>query len=380
MNKYNSSKIAVIGAGISGITTATLLKLFGFEVTIYSEFFPATQKSNPAYASLYPSASVIPHSVSHDELSSLFEVSQALFKELANNDSHGVGIHEHYELYNNHVSVPEYAHHMENFEMFEKLSWFPNIPHLDLQSGWKYDCYFADWSIYFKKLLDYYHQLGGKSVTQKIDLNSPPLQEQIIINCTGVGASSLKKEHSSPYLQLGHLLKIKGAPLLKSPTGKTVSYNLTPGVDTYTNIDGEALDVYCYPRQDGWILGGSRFVGTIDKEGRWAPKSDAEMVFPHQITELNKEIIANTFGINLDSYQERTEIVAYRYVRDKKNGLKLEVEELQDQLMIHYYGLGGAGVTLSWGGAARILNMVANTLENKSYALNEIKEKLSRWE
>jgi len=44
----------------------------------------------------------------------------------------------------------------------------------------------------------------------------------------------------------------------------------------------------------------------------------------------------------------------------RKSGVRLEAEWLQDKLIIHNYGYGGAGLTLSFGGAKEVLNILDN--------------------
>lgn len=42
----------------------------------------------------------------------------------------------------------------------------------------------------------------------------------------------------------------------------------------------------------------------------------------------------------------------------RKTGVRLEVEWLQDKLMIHNYGYGGSGLTLSFGGSSEVLEIL----------------------
>ena len=42
----------------------------------------------------------------------------------------------------------------------------------------------------------------------------------------------------------------------------------------------------------------------------------------------------------------------------RKSGVRLEVEPLSEKLIIHNYGYGGSGLTLSWGGAEIALDLL----------------------
>jgi D-amino-acid oxidase len=42
----------------------------------------------------------------------------------------------------------------------------------------------------------------------------------------------------------------------------------------------------------------------------------------------------------------------------RKSGVRLESEWIQDKLIIHNYGYGGSGLTLSFGGASEVLEIL----------------------
>tara|TARA_R110002095_G_scaffold178067_1_gene155388 strand:+ start:262 stop:522 length:261 start_codon:yes stop_codon:yes gene_type:complete len=71
--------VAVIGAGVSGITTAVLLQHLGFRVSIYSNKLPFTSEKTPSFASRFPSASIIPHSVFHQSLIKFLNIAKPSF-------------------------------------------------------------------------------------------------------------------------------------------------------------------------------------------------------------------------------------------------------------------------------------------------------------
>jgi hypothetical protein len=113
-------------------------------------------------------------------------------------------------------------------------------------------------------------------------------------------------------------------------------------------------------------LGGSRQTGELGTTN-WdndINKADIynidDITFPKQIIDLNREILATTFGAELDKSDELTPSVGYRYIRNRQDGLRLEAEVVADKKIIHYYGLGGAGVTLSWGCALDIASMISS--------------------
>lgn len=370
-----NSKIAVIGAGVSGITTGFLLQKIGYNVTIYSKELPLTSKQNPAFPSQFPSASIIPHSVFHSNVEQLFNTSQLLFYSLYKSKFPGLKIHEHFELFGYNAPEASYAQHIAGFKNFSELTWFPKHPTIPIQSGWKFNSYFADWNIYLPHLIQRFVNNHGQFVEQKIDLNSfEGIPEDIIINCSGTGSHQLKNESKNPLLLLGHLLKIKNTQKLLSPDKNTVSFNFTPGIDIYSDSFNTPLDVYTYPRKNDWILGGSRFKGTLDSDGNWVSNDPLSSIFPKQITTLNTDILNHSFGIDLNLYKDREFQKAYRYVRNTKNGLRIETEETSNRLIIHNYAHGGAGVTLSWGAAFSVLELISSKTLSESKSITEVTE------
>jgi hypothetical protein len=124
-------------------------------------------------------------------------------------------------------------------------------------------------------------------------------------------------------------------------------------------------DVYFYPIGDKWIWGGSRQEGILNKKGCWegleyyqTTKID-NIDIPKPIIELNKEILNHSFGFDIQSTEDIRAFIGYRYSRKHtKHGLRIEAEERYGKNIIHNYGHGGAGVTLSWGCALKVLHLI----------------------
>lgn len=369
MNLISDKKnILVLGAGISGITTAHVLSDQGYRVEIQSEFFPDDASADPEYASLYPSASVIPHSVYHENTTQLLLNSLHAFEQLKHLNFPGVTVHKHFELFHEEADLPDYISLMPGYKPFNyfRKEFYPDHPRYKATDGWSFNCYFADWSSYFPALLFHLREKGIKLTRKRIEPEDiSKTTAEIIINCTGTGSVSLFGDKNDEVIA-GHLLKIEDAPILQDPDGRTVSYNFTPGSDVYAGPDGEALDVYCYPRTDGWILGGSRIQGRLNSQhAEYRQQDDNHMnlsgiKLPLPIMKLNREIIEHTFSEEMKPEYRKTGVLGYRYTRSENTGLRLEAEETADKLIIHNYGHGGAGVTLSWGCAAEVLKILEN--------------------
>ena len=365
-------KVTILGGGISGITTALTLQLLGFETTCYSEHFVgADTPDDPKFASLYPAASIIPHSVFSDQSEKLFDDSQSVFELLLKHEKEGIKEHLHYELYEFEKDDPHYAGSLKDYQRIEDLKsgglQIPHRLHAPELHGWKFQCIVAEWPVYISNLYNWYKKAGGRLIEQKIEAEDiKKLESDVIINCTGIWSSELFDDPAPLEVVKGHLLYIDDAPLFKDNQGNIPSYNYTPLKEIYSDPKGNPCDVYCYPRSTGLALGGSRQQGIIDESDDFKGKENQDVIkiggleIPRQIYELNKEILFETYGVDISNYSSLKAKAGYRYTRSSNgSGLRIETSEEHGKKIIHNYGHGGAGVTLSWGCAHNVAEMVA---------------------
>lgn len=384
-----SRLISIIGGGISGITTGLTLQLLGFETTIYAEYLVDDETpDDPRFASLYPAASVIPHSVQSGNIGKLFPVSQDVFDQLYRLEIPGMFKHRHYELFENSgVPDPSYAGHLENYHRIKAGDWesVPQRQDADSLSGWAFDCFFTEWPTYMQELYEWYRNSGGRIIRKKITPDDfQELEAETIINCSGIWSQDLFEDSEPRRVSRGHLIHIRDAPVVRESSGAIPSYNYTADSNVYSDPEGNASDVYFYPRTNGWIIGGSRQQGLVDDDGRWSGKENEDTILmdgipiPRQIYILNREIIRKTYGIDLDRFSHKSAKLGYRYVRTKEGqGLRLEKSREYGKTIIHNYGHGGAGVTLSWGCALKVFQLIkrdkqltiVNNLNNLKAAL-----------
>lgn len=364
------NKVIIIGGGVSGITTALTLQLLGLETTCIAEHFVNDNApSDPRFASLYPAASIIPHFVKSNNLDALFPAALAIFEGLYQQRIKSLELHRHYELFEFPVDEPAYTAFLQNYSTIEKSD-RSTIPHRknapDLH-GWSFGCFVTEWPLYMQQLYDFYSAAGGALKQMKIVRDQiTDLPADIIINCTGIWSNQLFDDTADRQAIRGHLVHIPGKEPLFDSTSQLCSYNYTPVSSVYAAPDGSPSDVYFYPVNGKWILGGSRQPGILDKEGQWQGKTHEDTIdvngqdVPRQIVELNNNILKNTFNKVFDSHRSQMNAcMGYRFSRgNTKNGLQIISTEEHGKKVIHNYGHGGAGVTLSWGCALMVLNLI----------------------
>jgi D-amino-acid oxidase len=411
--------IAVIGGGISGITTAILLQLTGYQTALYTKIQPsfAPDAQRPSeFATLHAAASALPHSVNSPKVSFWTGISQHFFRALSLPGSCGVRRQVHYEISESpNEAVPSYADSLENFERLPpgelNQSWVPKRSAAGETYGWKFDMFFCEAPIYLQFLYAFYPRIGGRIrqlPTAEGLASIFALDHDVFVNCTGIGAHTLLASAANdprcaddpmlpgfepladpfpPKLIRGHYLRMDIKQILTGQRGQLFSYSYKPPTDIYQTASGEHADIYCYQRSDAWVLGGSRQVGSIDDHGTWIGEQTvgAEMEFarpgaaplavPAAIFRLNADILLRVSNGRLDLQRlvrQDPDIVSpgigYRFVRDSESdSVRVGCSRVRfagsRKYILHNYGHGGSGYTLSWGCAFDILQMVERTTE-----------------
>lgn len=314
-------KIAVIGAGVIGLSTAILAQEAGYDVVIFSDKKPLETTSAKAAASFKP------HEVAYNELTqSMVERGWEHFKRLTFQyedfaDLLGVRKQTHWEASSAPKEQAPYLSVVDNLEVHEK----PDVPG-GYAFGWKYGTYFIDVPIYLRWLNGTFLANNGSLtiVARKFeDLDEfRKLPADVIFNCTGLGARELCHDNKM------HPIK-----------GQIIEIDRQPDMDWSISADG----FYVYPRKYETVLG-----GTVE------PNVEDEIVengAVHLLIRGNKRILPH---LTIDSVRS-----TYAGLRPYRDGtIRVEAEERGGQRIIHNYGHGGSGFTLSWGSAEIALALI----------------------
>jgi D-amino-acid oxidase len=361
------SDILVLGAGISGLTTAIVLQSLGFEPVIVGEHVvhPGAVLP-PSVASAYPMASAYPHNLLIRDLEQITDWSQEVFEYLEPIKGTGVFKYTMFEVFEQEPAPAPLACKRMKFETFagtpsavRKSVNAPVRKGADYIFGWRFDTFFADMPLYLDYLWNLYKSNGG--IVHTAVLEGPAsgrlLQsgaDQPVVNCLGSGAMSAFSDAAPAVIMRGSQVLVPGAPLVVLQD-RPAAYNYTPTAEVYSRGDGDPEYVHFFPRSDGWILGQTREPGFLDANGQWqgtavlGPRRViGQIAVPEQIIALNDELLQSWVGQKLGA-RELTARQGYRYYRDPSgSGVRLSAETL-DGLVIHNYGHGGSGVTVSWG-------------------------------
>jgi D-amino-acid oxidase len=416
--------VAIVGGGVSGITSALLLQLSGIPTTLYVDVRPSGDPTQawgaPEFATLHAAASILPHSVRSTRLAEWTRATLPYFRVLGFRADAGVRSQTHYEVFESEsIALPAYASVVDNFEVLD----LADISHDRVPrrrgamgvTGWRFDAYFCEAPTYLRYLYRFYEAIGGHVISPAavgLDgrlLNYLRVGHRVLVNCTGLRTFELLKPESleliedapdsaqfeplvdpwSPTITRGHYVRVAvGAPLIDD-RGRTLSYNYTPTPEVYQAQDDQAGDVYCYPRSDAWILGGSRQLQMRDGTGEtWEGEEfdngvetfgrpdGARISVPRPIVSLNAEIIEQLSrgSISLDQLRRVTPQafsagIGYRFERSHpEESVRLACSRVrldqQESIVVHNYGHGGAGFTLSWGCALDVVRIV-NTVTDR---------------
>ncbi len=310
--------VIVIGCGVAGLSCGIRFLEAGFAVKILARDLPPHTTSNAAAAIWYP-YKVSPQSRVIQWGSIAFEK----YSQLAHIPESGVSTIPLIELFLQSAPDPWWKDAVKNFRHASTEELPPGY-----QDGYLMEVPLIDTSIYMNYLLSQFRQLGGIVVQQTISSLSELSQEKcLVVNCAGLGAREIAND-LSVYPIRGQIMRVHAAEL---------KYGL---IDE--NSESELSLAYIVPREKDCILGGTA------EENNWnllVEQSTAEDI-------LDK--CCRLVPI-LEGAEVLQHIVGLRPARAE---VRLERENLSSGLrVIHNYGHGGAGFTLSWGCAEEVLQL-----------------------
>jgi D-amino-acid oxidase len=229
----HETKVAVLGAGVMGLTAATRLLDLGLQVTIYSDRLPAQTTS--AKAGGQWAVSVVEYEGKKAELTDIIKIAYKTFKASI---GHGFGVYER----PNYTAQPSH-----NLDIVEELA--PGLipPRQSLRRlpfeghtrpGFVYQTLLIEPSVFLAKLevdLRARHvNFVSKPFANRADILAS-VPEKIVVNCTGLGSRTLFNDP--------RMTPIKGQLAMLPPQ---------PALQYLYGQDG-----YMFPRTDRVVIGGT---------------------------------------------------------------------------------------------------------------------------
>ncbi|HUP66975.1 MAG TPA: FAD-dependent oxidoreductase [Sphingomicrobium sp.] len=253
----HSGRVAVIGAGVMGLSTARLVQEAGFPVTIYTEALPPDTTSNIAGGQIEPYSVFDADHVTPafmEQFRRAFDYSWRRFQIMVGDD---YGIRW----------LPTYVQR-DSLEA-QLLDTFPPVNRLltpaehpfPWASALRYDTMYVETGRYLRQMVRDVQIAGGKFEVRRFasptELSTLP--ETLIFNCTGLGSRDLFNDQG--------MRPARGQLAILEPQPE-VRYAITGGPG------------YMFPRPDGILLGGTFELDQFDATPN--PQTIARMVARHK--------------------------------------------------------------------------------------------------
>ena len=240
----HSGPVAVIGAGVMGLTTARLVQEAGFPVTIYAKDLPPNTTSNASGGQISPFGHYREGFVTAEwqqQFLTAMDYSWRRFQIMVG-DRYGVQWRTTYEEGHDEPGP------MDPYRPRQRLVG-PEAHPFPVEGMTVYDTMYVEVGRYLKRLLDDVRDRGG-SVQQRVFPSAQSiaeLPETLVFNCTGIGARQLFGDED--------LHPVRGQIVILQPQ---------PGID-YSASGGWG---YMFAHGGGILLG-----GTWDRD-RWDVQPD----------------------------------------------------------------------------------------------------------
>ena len=312
------SPIVVIGAGVSGLTCGVRLLEEGYDVEIWARERTPNTTSDVAAATWYPL-----RGERDERTDGWLPVSLSQFTALAAVSDSGVVLRGGIELF---------RHPADDTWWRDILPGFRRARADELPAGFA-DGFVAhgipviEMPLYLDWLTRRFGSLGGRSVMRTVTALDEIFETaDVVVNCGGLGARELAGDASMVAVR-GQVVRVEQF-----------------GLDRYI-LDEQSPDgiAYVYPRSNDVVLGGTREPGNERIEPD--PETAREIVRRCSLLEPRvaaARIVSHAVGL-----------------RPGRPTVRLEAERPgPGRLLVHDYGHGGSGVTLSWGCAEDVAALI----------------------
>lgn len=304
-------RVLVVGAGVVGLTCAVRLAESGRRVDVLARELPQETTSTVAAALWYPY-----RALPQNRVTDWSAASYDAFARLAEDPESGVRMLPGTEVLREPSPDPWWVDAVPRLERVRPPGGYPD--------AWSFVAPVIDTPVYLRWLARRLQAAGGTITRMAV----PALpQAPLVVNCSGLGARLLGRDPS--------VAPVRGQVLLVEQWGLERWW-----------LDGAGL-TYVVPRGRHVVVGGS------DEEGDWNLGAS-----PTQAAAIRER--ARRLVPELEEARVVRHVVGLRPARPV---VRLEAERFGERTVVHCYGHGGAGVTLSWGCADEVAGLVAGADE-----------------
>jgi len=321
-------QVAIIGAGVSGLTCGVLLAERKYRTTILAKEI-GQQTTSGAAAALWfpydaePAEKVIPWAL--DTYKTLVD--------LTRDDYPGVSIIELRQfLRTGEVQIPDWAiplgaRSLSSSVMSSEVETPLTVNSSGFKSGYAITVPLMDTTIYLDYLADRFVAAGGSIVANVHfeKLEDVDRKFDLVINCAGIGARELVHDLD-----------------LEPHRGQVAIVPRIEALSCAVVCDDAPL-MYAIPRRNDCVFGGT---------------NDLSSDLAADPTTTDRILAECSRMLKIEKPNVLVERVGLRPFR--KSGVRLQRDRLRDgRTVIHNYGHGGSGFTLSWGCAREVVDFLS---------------------
>lgn len=305
----------VLGAGVSGLTVACRLQEDGWQVRIWTADEPGDTTSAVAAAIWYPYR-VEPRDRALEWGRRTFR----RFARLAGDGSTGVVMTEGLELFREPSDDPWWLDAVPDVRRAD-----PDELPSGFADGLRLTLPVIEMPVYLSWLMRQFVSRGGELVLHAVGgLDEVVGRADVVVNCTGLASRELVDDRQLQAVQ-GQVVRVANA-----------------GIRRFVVHHADPV-TYVIPRSRDVVLGGTA------EEGAWdtAPDPDVAEEIRRRCAELEPRVadlpvVGHAVGLRPD-----------------RPSVRLERVDVDGTAVVHDYGHGGAGVTLSWGCADEVAQLIA---------------------
>jgi len=314
MPTREEADVLVLGAGVSGLTCAVLLLERGHRVTLWAREEPLATTSAIAAAVWYPF-----EAGPAERVGAWATRSYRRFAELARREVPGVRMETLIDLHASAREPPDWVGALAGFRRLaqDELAGFAQ--------GWEARVPVIETPLYLPWLAERVRALGGRFARRVVRDLDETRAFAAVVNCTGLGARELVGDEACFPIR-GQIVRVARGAVERARY--------------FGNADGTFG--YVVPRSRDCVLGGTAERGNdslaVDPETSRAILARCRALEPH----LPEAIESASVGL-----------------RPGRDAVRVERERLAGgRIVVHDYGHGGCGVTLSWACAEDAVELV----------------------